>query len=293
MSAVEAMIRRLEAYSASSSRYDPSMMDRVEQDDDVIFAGADDEVIFVGRDEVDDDFDDADGDLDGGDNAIFDPETNGDVISNALFGTTTMTKQFEYNEGRNGSIHGVKGCHRLSLDDHSDKHSDGDVQGWVDITEMRRGGMTHFDRRVRRTVLCFFVAALAAGAAVGLLLRAREEETTSSPLWGEDDRATMQASSRGYLARPPKDLARLCSPVALSTEEGWDECKRLCSRAECCMLPEGHWHSCRAGGNEVRCSAYEYSCETLDHIEKKKKQGQQKGGEYGHRPSAGGGSVNV
>uniref|UniRef100_A0A7R9VYQ1 Uncharacterized protein n=1 Tax=Pseudictyota dubia TaxID=2749911 RepID=A0A7R9VYQ1_9STRA len=65
---------------------------------------------------------------------------------------------------------------------------------------------------------------------------------------------------------PPDDLAMKCAPLTVSVKSGWDDCKSLCRAAECCFLPEGHWYSCRAE-NEEDCSAYEYGCATLDHVE--------------------------
>jgi len=89
-------------------------------------------------------------------------------------------------------------------------------------------------------------------------LTASDRETT-----GTASAASITRSAR--FIPPPDDLAELCAPMTILTEEGFDKCKEHCVRAECCFLPEDNSLSCKSTEKDD-CSAYEYSCNTLDKL---------------------------
>ena len=147
---------------------------------------------------------------------------------------------------------------------------DGSVFSYLDVYDVR-GGMTPLDRKYQKFCLFFLILGAAVGlsVAIGVSVRRRmryaryaSPGSMSSLGWG--------GGGSIHIAPPPPDLPQTCSPLAVSTDGGWEECERLCAEAECCLVPEGHWFSCDMG-NEVDCKAYESACATLEHVENLKK----------------------
>ena len=134
--------------------------------------------------------------------------------------------------------------------------------GSINSNVTRNNNSSSSDRSKVAVLISVLFAVLVGFAALAFAvswsLTASDRETT-----GTASAASITRSAR--FIPPPDDLAELCAPMTILTEEGFDKCKEHCVRAECCFLPEDNSLSCQPTQKDD-CSAYEYSCNTLDKL---------------------------
>lgn len=120
------------------------------------------------------------------------------------------------------------------------------------------------------------LTAVAGAAAVGALLRAQNSpagvrlEPPASPADEHSARTETDIAVDGQIALPPApmDLPELCSPEAITTAEGYDECYQECIKGQCCFVDADLYPSlsCRWEGNEEECEFYQRGCEDMDDV---------------------------
>lgn len=121
------------------------------------------------------------------------------------------------------------------------------------------GGFLPRDSRARRRAMVFV---LASGSVLAASFVISTELFGGATPGGSVGGPRNHESAYAMVPKAPKDLKRTCSEGSIGKPGGYASCQAVCVKAECCLLPKGHWFSCAEDGG--KCSAYTEACSSLD-----------------------------